>query len=993
MVPSSFSKMAVGLSLAVIVASFVPDPALSQGRRGQVVPPAATPSSSAPGSTINETPQVRPVPTATATAETKEGFGLRVQKLMGTMIWRMLGRMTGKSDGVLVSEVLPGSPAEQLAIKKDDAILACNYRDVKSPEEFNEIFAALKPGDKVVLLIFRMSPTLLTLSGTIGQPGKTVAGADSPGSVTVAQSAGAGSATTIFAPTGTHEILAVALSPDGALIVSGGSAKDSLKLWDAATGKEIRTFTGRIDAVHAAAFSPDGRYVLAGGASHTMELWDTATGKEIRAFTGPTADDLILGVAFSPDGRLALSGGSDNTLRLWDIATGRQLRAFPGHSGWVSSIAFSPDGKLALSGSWDGSLRLWDIATARMIKSFTGPQGVVSAGSVMTKEGEKVPPAVQIVADKMVKGMTGFAGRISSVAFSPDGRLAVSASWGNLLTLWDIGTGQGIRTFTGHQERVNTVAFSPNGAQIISAGRDNTVKLWNVETGRVVRTYTGHMGDIGSIVFSRDGKRLLSGGSDGTIRLWGSQSGKEVVRFVSLKDNEWIVITPEGYYNSSGRGHGFLNVRRGDKVYVIDQFYDVFYRPDIVSAMLKGEDIRGLVTLTVEEAINNPPPTVKFASLPERTDAARLQVCYQIQSTGGGIGEVRLFQNGKLVKSDGFYREAAASTTAPLKLATLDSRAVYQDMRSLTVREKPGTGAMVAKPKGDLVEECVELDVTSGENEIGLAAFNGPNTVQSVLSTARFVSTRKPEEPHLYILAVGIDRYRDASVNLKYAAKDARDFLAQLADKTGTIYKPENIHLTSLVDEKAGKAEIMATIDRLASQVKHGDSFIFFAASHGLLLQNQYYIVTSSFDGRLDIGASLISSNEIVEVSKKVKSLSQLFIFDTCHAGGVDAIISGLYDARMSVLAKKMGLHIFASAGSVQTALDGYEGNGLYTYTLLTGLKNGRLADKERSGSVTVESLGKYSKELTSEISGKLGHPQTPLIISFGKDSKLFEVR
>ena len=95
----------------------------------------------------------------------------------------------------------------------------------------------------------------------------------------------------------------------------------------------------------------------------------------------------------------------------------------------------------------------------------------------------------------------------------------------------------------------------------------------------------------------------------------------------------------------------------------------------------------------------------------------------------------------------------------------------------------------------------------------------------------------------------------------------------------------------------------------------------------------------------------------------------------------------------MSVLAKKMGLHIFASAGSVQAALDGYEGNGLYTHTLLAGLKNGQAVDKGGTGSVTIQSLGSYSRDLTTEISGKLGRPQTPRIISFGRDAKLFEVR
>ena len=93
------------------------------------------------------------------------------------------------------------------------------------------------------------------------------------------------------------------------------------------------------------------------------------------------------------------------------------------------------------------------------------------------------------------------------------------------------------------------------------------------------------------------------------------------------------------------------------------------------------------------------------------------------------------------------------------------------------------------------------------------------------------------------------------------------------------------------------------------------------------------------------------------------------------------------------MLAKKMGLHIYASAGSVQTAMDGYNGNGLYTYTLLQGIDNPREVDLEKSGNVTVINLGRYSQKMTTELSTKLGHPQTPFIINFGRDNPLFAVR
>jgi hypothetical protein len=89
----------------------------------------------------------------------------------------------------------------------------------------------------------------------------------------------------------------------------------------------------------------------------------------------------------------------------------------------------------------------------------------------------------------------------------------------------------------------------------------------------------------------------------------------------------------------------------------------------------------------------------------------------------------------------------------------------------------------------------------------------------------------------------------------------------------------------------------------------------------------------------------------------------------------------------MSVLAKKMGLHIYASASDKQAALDGCKGNGLLTFTLLAGLDNNKEADRNKDGKVTVVGLGEYAKNKTKLISREIGHSQTPLIINFGKDA------
>jgi uncharacterized caspase-like protein len=210
-----------------------------------------------------------------------------------------------------------------------------------------------------------------------------------------------------------------------------------------------------------------------------------------------------------------------------------------------------------------------------------------------------------------------------------------------------------------------------------------------------------------------------------------------------------------------------------------------------------------------------------------------------------------------------------------------------------------------------------------------------------------------------------------------------------MKNNIGVNFKAPNVHILGLKDGAANKEGIQKVIQDLSAKVKPWDTFILFVASHGVLVDNQYFIVTAGYNGTLNT-ANLISSNEIIGMSTKIKSLTQLFIFDTCHAGGVDNIIGGLYDARMSVMAKKMGLHIYASAGSTQTALDGYKGNGLFTHTLLKSVRDFKGTDLNRDDLISVVEIGKRAKEETISISKQLGHPQSPNIINFGRDSILF---
>lgn len=190
-------------------------------------------------------------------------------------------------------------------------------------------------------------------------------------------------------PKGLHHNFSydITFSPDGKLIASG--CKDSvLRIWDSVSGKLIRGIKVCIEEpkstmdydnwlfrkwIYGVSFSPDGKFVACGQWGGWREgyikVYNTATGENVRTFTGHK----VLCVGYSPDGKIIASGGNDNCIRLWDVATGKEIGILSGHEDFVVSISFSGDGKYLLSASMDGTAKVWDLKSRNIILTLFSP--------------------------------------------------------------------------------------------------------------------------------------------------------------------------------------------------------------------------------------------------------------------------------------------------------------------------------------------------------------------------------------------------------------------------------------------------------------------------------------------------------------------------------------------------------------------------------------------------------------------------------------------
>ncbi|MEO5599691.1 MAG: caspase family protein [Cyclobacteriaceae bacterium] len=797
---------------------------------------------------------------------------------------------------------------------------------------------------------------------------------------------------------------AVCFSPNNAVFATASSDR-SIILWSTQSLLPVKRLFGKSYRYETLVFNHSGTQLAVGDELGFGRIIDLRSSR-MRVSVTRLHDQKISALRFSHNDSLVYSGGFDNRLTTYNVRSEKVisksvymhyfstpdflfklLGVYRDPYAWINCIDLSPQGsRLAMGGAWrESAIRksVQPLATSnpslRNWKKVSAHQGAINdvlflnetnfftaASDLLINWHYDSSSAKFYFRDKHLPGVN----QIKNILKAPDNTILLQSE--NVLIHYDV-QGETILDSIHVPAPITAVTLNPVNGQLVYAML-NTLVFSNISDWHNKKvTITGaHSDRITSIDYNPSHPTIATCSWDATVKLWDAETMKLLATIISIGSDDHIIITPDNYYygtRNSLKGIGF----KYGKVFISPEQYDLrFNRPDIVldrigyvpkpvvksfnRAYLKRLQKMNFTEKMLGEDIHMPTVEIKTENLPLQTNASDISISFKAQDTKYRLDRINVFVND--IPVFGLHG-------IPLR---------DQDLQEN--------------------EQTLSLTLSSGRNKIQVSCLNEKG-VESLFQT--YEITYKPAQikrPDLYLAVISVSDYASPAMKLKYARKDGQD-LVELFSRSGWY---EHVLIDTLYDKEA----TIENIQKLRSFFLNSgveDEVILFVSGHGLLDINlDFYFGTYDIDFK-NPAVRGIGYEALEGLLDGIPARKKLLLMDACHSGEVDK--SRIQTAQLSAdlsknqkgtvtaytyptdieaehykigittsfelmqevfsnVSKGSGAIVISAAAGNSYALESDQWkNGVFTYALLSGMKNKR-ADKNKDGIITVTEIKDY---------------------------------
>jgi WD40 repeat protein len=770
-------------------------------------------------------------------------------------------------------------------------------------------------------------------------------------------------------------------SPDSKLIGTSYNDDQFVRVYDIES-KSLKYTLKCSVPVNLSAFNMDGSELAVASGDGTARIWTLKNGNlkfiindvdssSVNFSENPAKPDYKSGfgsLTFSPNGKY-IATKSDNYLKLWDAFTGKLLYEPLGYANDISSFPFSPDSRT--------------IAADFYNLQESSDNGVKLQTEIIDLSNGKVV--------ETLPGYTVMKNGILKTPFSPGGDRILTLSSDNTFKLWELPSGKLLFNlgWDDHGRTAGSAFFSPDYKFILTSSfkaddkgyiiKYEPLDLRSTETGMTLHTIDIGSSKPGDINWKRS---LINSIQNSRIGLYDIKSGKEKVSFVAIDNEDYVFILPTGEYMGTSGGVKYLSWRLNNKLYDFDQWDLQYNRPDKVLEQLENPDT-GLIMM-YHKAYEK---RLKKAGFTEEMFTSEW---HTPEST--------------ILNADEFASQASESHKQ-LKVSFSDSK--YKLNRfNVWINDVPIAGkngiSLRDDHTGSIIRD-IPLTLSVGTNKIQVSCTN-ESGVESLKEAVEIIYSpvSKPKSD-LYLIAMSVSSYKDDRYSLQYPVKDGRDLASLFKSKSAGQPAFNKIHMDTLFNANATKEKFFALKKNLL-ETRVDDQVVVFISGHGLLDENMdFYFATYDIDFS-NPSKRGISFDALEGLLDSIPARKKLLMMDACHSGEVDkeelnepvaSITAGTTDyafrgnvksysfkgidsqSKSSAITLKNSFELMQELftgldkGTGTTVIsaaagDGYAlespqwNNGVFTYSIINGLKN-KAADKNSDGVITIAELKDYS--------------------------------